>query len=245
MERLHHIFDGIDNVVLIFAIDAKQLQHTVKSIFGNEDDRSVDRYLKKFINFELKLDYGNTQDNVWEKYHHYFGLFSNNHFPDDEYNVREIVLKLFKYSKIDIRNQEKIIERIRTINKLVCPENNADCSILLFELLVSIFLYKSPNIELKILPEINRVTYSGVDNSLGKELFNLLKELENDITGNKHLEGNITHGSIECKRTINLTYYYLYTLFSKETKYAGNRIRNSAEELKVCQKFIEIAQLLT
>ena len=245
LERLHHIFDGIDNVVLIFAIDAKQLQHTVKSIFGNEDDRSVDRYLKKFINFELKLDYGSTQDNVWEKYHHYFGLFSNNHFPDDEYNVREIVLKLFKYSKIDIRNQEKIIERIRTIHKLVCPENNADCSILLFELLVSIFLYKSPNIELKILPEINRVTYSGVDNSLGKELFNLLKELENDTTGNKHLEGNITHGSIECKRTINLTYYYLYTLFSKETKYAGNRIRNSAEELKVCQKFIEIAQLLT
>lgn len=245
LERLHHIFDGIDNVVLIFAIDAKQLQHTVKSIFGNEDNRSVDRYLKKFINFELKLDYGSTQDNVWEKYHHYFGLFSNNHFPDDEYNVREIVLKLFKYSKIDIRNQEKIIERIRTIHKLVCPENNADCSILLFELLVSIFLYKSPNIELKILPEINRVTYSGVDNSLGKELFNLLKELENDITGNKHLEGNITHGSIECKRTINLTYYYLYTLFSKETKYAGNRIRNSAEELKVCQKFIEIAQLLT
>ena len=84
-----------------------------------------------------------------------------------------------------------------------------------------------------------------MDNSLGKELFNLLKELENDTTGNKHLEGNITHGSIECKKTINLTYYYLYTLFSKETKYAGNRIRNSTEELKVCQKFIKITQLLT
>lgn len=245
LERLHHIFDGIDNVVLIFAIDAKQLQHTVKSIFGNEDDRSVDRYLKKFINFELKLDYGSTQDNVWEKYHHYFGLFSNKHFPDDEYNVREIVLRLFKYSKIDIRNQEKIIEKTRTVHKLACPENDADYSILLFELLISIFSYAAPGTELKILPEINRVTYNGLDNKLGYELFNLLKELENDTTGNKHLEGNITHGSIECKRTINLTYHYLYSLLSKETKYGGDRIENSANELNICQRFIEINQLLT
>lgn len=231
--------------MLIFAIDAKQLHHTVKSIFGNEDDRSVDRYLRKFINFELKLDYGNTQDNVWEKYQYYFRLFSGKHFPDDVYNVKAIVLKLFKYSKIDIRNQEKIIERIRTIHKLVCPENNADYSILLFELLVSIFSYTDPYTGLKNLPEINHSQYSDLDNRLGKELFNLLKELENDTTGNKHLESNITHGSIECKRTINLTYYYLYTLFSKETKYAGDRIRNSAEGLKICQKFIEITQLLT
>lgn len=244
LERLHHIFDGIDNVVLIFAIDAKQLHHTVKSIFGNEDDRSVDRYLRKFINFELKLDYGSTQDNIWEKYQDYFGLFSNKHFSDDGYNVKEIVLKLFKYSKIDIRNQEKIIERARTIHKLACSENDADYSILLFELLVSIFSYITPGTELRVLPEINRATYGGLDNRLGHELLNLLKELENDTKGNKYLEGNITYGNIECERTINLTYYYLYSLFSKDTKYGGNRIENSAEELNICQRFIEIAQLL-
>ena len=76
-------------------------------------------------------------------------------------------------------------------------------------------------------------------------MFNLLKELENDTTGNKHLEGNITHGSIECKRTINLTYHYLYSLLSKETKYGGDRIENSANELNICQRFIEINPLLT
>lgn len=249
LERLHHIFDGIDNVVLIFAIDARQLQHTIINIFGNKDYRSIERYLSKFINFELRLDYGNTQDNVWEKYQDYFGLFSNKHFPDDEYNVREIVFKLLKYSKIDIRNQEKIIERTKTIHKLACSENDADYSILLFELLVSIISYAIPytstDTTLTNLTEINHVTHSDLESSLNKNLFGLLKELENDTKGNKHLEGNIIHGSIECKRTINLTYYYLYSLFSKETKYAGDRIKNSAEGLKICQKFIEITELLT
>lgn len=241
LERLHHIFDGIDNVVLIFAIDAKQLQHTVKSIFGNEDDRSVHRYLRKFINFELKLDYGSTQDNVWEKYQYYFKLFSDKHFPDDAYNVKKIVLKLFKYSKIDIRNQEKIIERTRTIHKLVCPENNADYSILLFELLVSIFSYVAPSTELKALPKINDATYVDLENNLGKELFDLLNELANSIPLAQNSENNINY--YKNIPTLNNTYFYLYSLFTEETK--CNAYSEYDDEIKICQKFIEITQLLT
>ena len=144
LERLHHIFDGIDNVILIFAIDASHLQHSVKSIFGNKDDKTVDRYLRKFINFELKLDYGNIQNNVLEKYQDYFRLFSSIHFPNDEERVKEIIFILFKYSRIDIRNQEKLVEQARTMHRIACTKNNSDYSILLFELLVSIFSYPQP-----------------------------------------------------------------------------------------------------
>ncbi|MCM1216818.1 MAG: KAP family NTPase [Lachnospiraceae bacterium] len=244
LERLHHIFDGIDNVILIFAIDVSQLQHTVRSIFGNKDDKTVDRYLKKFINFELKLSYGDIQNNVLEKYQDYFRLFSNIHFPDDENRVKEIIFNLFKYSKIDIRNQEKMIEQARTVHRIVCPENNSDYSILLFELIVSFFLHLAPGTDLKVIPEINRVTYGGLDKYLGQDFLNLLKELEDSTDGNGQLEGNITDGYLKCNKTINLTFYYLYSLFSKETKYAGRIIKGSAEELEICRKFIKMKRLL-
>lgn len=245
LERLHHIFDGIDNVILIFAIDVHQLQQTVKNIFGNEDDIAVDRYLRKFISFELKLDYGDIQDNVFEKYQDYFKLFSAIHFPDDEVNVKEIIINLFRYSIIDIRNQEKLIEQARTLHRMVCSEDNSDYSILLFELIVSIFLYLTADTELKVIPEINRTSYSNLDKRLGQNLLNLLKELENSIDGNRRLDGNITKGDIECNKAINLSFYYFYSLFSTEVKFAGDRIKGSDKELEICRKFIEIKRLLT
>lgn len=244
LERLHHIFDGIDNVILIFAIDANQLHHTVKSIFGNTDDKTVDRYLKKFIDFELKLDYGDIQNNVWEKYQNYFGLFSSIHFPDNKDQVKEIIFDLLKYSKIDIRNQEKLIEQARTVHRIVCSENISDYSILLFELILSIFMYLAPNIELKVIPEINRVTYGGLDKCLGQDFLNLLKGLENNIVGNRKLDGDITNGYLECNKTINLSFYYLYSIFSCVTKYAGNRVNGSAAELEICKKFYKMKIIL-
>lgn len=245
LERLHHIFDGIDNVILIFAIDVSQLHQTVKNIFGSKDDKSVDRYLRKFISFELKLDYGDVQNNVWEKYQDYFGLFSNIHFPNDKDTVKEITFGLFKSSKIDIRNQEKLIEQARTVHRMICSENNSDYSILLFELIVSIFIYLAPDVELKVIPEINRVTYGGLDRCLGQDLLQLLKDLENSINGNRRLDGVVTKGDIECNKAINLSFYYLYSLFSEEVKFAGDRIKGSDEELEICRKFIEIKRLLT
>ena len=61
LERLHHIFYGLDNVVVIMAIDRKQLEHSVEEMFGTrKDDLSIDveKYLKKFIDFSMVLDNG-------------------------------------------------------------------------------------------------------------------------------------------------------------------------------------------
>ena len=45
MERLHHLFDGIDNITVIMAVDKSQLEQSVQQIYGNSVD--VDKYLKK------------------------------------------------------------------------------------------------------------------------------------------------------------------------------------------------------
>ena len=49
LERLHHIFEGITNVQVIFSIDRSQLEQAVKQIYGEGTDSR--RYLKKFIRF--------------------------------------------------------------------------------------------------------------------------------------------------------------------------------------------------
>ena len=49
LERLHHMFEGIDNVLLIVAVDSNQLEQSVREIYGDTVD--TERYLKKFISF--------------------------------------------------------------------------------------------------------------------------------------------------------------------------------------------------
>lgn len=60
LERLHHIFYGLDNLIVILAIDRRQLEHSVEEMFGInslEDKRiDVEKYLKKFIDFSMELD---------------------------------------------------------------------------------------------------------------------------------------------------------------------------------------------
>ena len=55
LERLHHITEGIPNMITIIAVDEKRLMHTIGSIFG---ETSAEEYLKKFIRFKLSLDKG-------------------------------------------------------------------------------------------------------------------------------------------------------------------------------------------
>ena len=73
---------------------------------------------------------------------------------------------------------------------------------------------------------------------------NYLKELENDTSGNKRLTGDVTYGDIECKKTINLAFYYFYSIFSEETKFAGDRVSDSKESLDICKNFNEMRLLL-
>lgn len=74
LERLHHLFAELDNVIVIIAVDGVQLEHSVKQIYGK--DTCVNEYLKKFISLTFSLDTGRLSEGIFEKYRDYFSFFS-------------------------------------------------------------------------------------------------------------------------------------------------------------------------
>ncbi len=73
LERLHHIFDGLNNVIVIVSMDKRQLAHSIKEIYGNID---VDTYLRKFIAFKVCLDTGKAKGYA-DKFASYFSMFED------------------------------------------------------------------------------------------------------------------------------------------------------------------------
>ena len=98
LERLHHIFYGLDNVVVVMAMDRKQLEHSVEEMFGaRKDEASIDieRYLKKFIDFSMVLDNGTINESYREKYKIYFDKFEMEN-EGDAGEITKILSKLFE-----------------------------------------------------------------------------------------------------------------------------------------------------
>ena len=65
LERIHHVFNELENVVVIIAMEKKQMSNSLHQIYGDEMD--VDRYLKKIISLSFKLDNGSA-NNFIKKY---------------------------------------------------------------------------------------------------------------------------------------------------------------------------------
>jgi len=134
MERLHHLTENSENTVTIFAIDKIQLDSSVKQIFGFDNP---ERYLEKFINFEIKLDKGETSKKIIEKYSSYVDLFDKERFLFDE-SVEECLQNIF--SDIDIRTQEQIVKKVMLTHKLLYSDKK-DYSFMCMELILAVMVY--------------------------------------------------------------------------------------------------------
>ena len=75
LERIHHIFNEIDNMQVVLAVDKSQLERTIQKMFGDEVDTK--KYLAKFIKFEIELDEGKYSDQFEELLGYYFTCFGN------------------------------------------------------------------------------------------------------------------------------------------------------------------------
>lgn len=160
LERLHHIFYGLDNVVVIMAIDRKQLEHSVEEMFGVRKDESsidIEKYLKKFIDFSMVLDNGMINESYWEKYKVYFDKFEMEN-EDDAGEITNILSKLFE--TVDIRRMEKLIEKANMVHSLVCNKK-LDISILVFEVMYEVLKIWKFN-ELQYVATINDARYTSV-----------------------------------------------------------------------------------
>lgn len=118
LERLHHVFEGIPNVQIIVATDKKQLGHVVRQIYG--DETSVEKYLEKFIQFELTLKEGSINEDFDILFSSYTSKFS----LEQSYECHNFIKILL--SGIDIRTRISIINRCELIHTLMSAKFTTD-----------------------------------------------------------------------------------------------------------------------
>lgn len=133
LERLHHLTEGKSNIITVISMDKDQLKKSVEKIFGIDNS---DKYLEKFIQFEVKLDYGNISESILDKYADYVALFDKDIFPFDE-PVEECLQAIFK--DVDIRTQEQIVHKAMVAHKLLYS-GKKDYSFMCMELLLAVMI---------------------------------------------------------------------------------------------------------
>ena len=175
LERLHHVFEGIENVIVIIAMDKTQIRKSLEKIYG--DNLDIDRYLRKFISFDLYLDTGKAS-NFFEKYEQYINLFRV-----DDGEVEEIEHFMTDLTEgIDIRTQEKIFEKAESLHRLLCSEEKMDASILLFEIVTLCIWEKTKSDNLKWI--IDNSVATATKQKIGTEYFEKMRGYEkNGLTG--------------------------------------------------------------
>ncbi|MGN1334416.1 MAG: P-loop NTPase fold protein [Anaerovoracaceae bacterium] len=133
MERLHHLTEGKNNIITIIAMDKKQLECSIRHLFGFAEDN---KYLEKFINFEIKLNKGEVSENILEKYADYLEMFDKETFQFEDF-VEECLQAIFK--NIDVRKQEQIVNKSTIVHKLLFKDKK-DYSFMCMELLTAVMV---------------------------------------------------------------------------------------------------------
>lgn len=235
LERLHHIFDGLLNVIVIIAIDRVQLEHSVEEMFGIKESQEymgIEKYLKKFIDFSMVLDHGEINNLFMDKYEHYFDKFSVVQGSGDLKEVNKIYPQLFK--GIDIRIQEKIIEKAHMIHSIICNDP-VDISVCVFEILYLVLEIWQFD-KLKYLAGINDAHYSTLEERVGADRMDLLKSMEKAAWNDKVVSRENPEG-LKCilYNLYGKVFWYFSKIFNKESMpYEESNMHN--REMEMCLK---------
>lgn len=136
LERLHHIFGKINNSVTVISVHRKQLDNSIRIMFGN--DVSTDTYLSKFIDFSISLDKGLTDhDHINEKLENFKNLFSS--VGNEDYMI-EVLYNV--HQCVNARTFEKICRNGYMCHNIV----NMDTSHLPLECFIAEFLLSASKI---------------------------------------------------------------------------------------------------
>lgn len=204
LERLHHIFNGLDNVIVIVSMDKSQLEHSIKAIYGDID---VDVYLRKFISFKVSLDNG-VASQYAEKYSEYFSMFD---MLDEERDEIDFFLSDI-LTGLDMRTQERIFNKAKVIHTIAVTDNIRDCSIMTFEMLYLTVSLKMKDKDIQWLCTAwTSARNANVLRRLGESYYNILQKYQSMI-----YSGATFKGKNEIKDTlIGKTFYWLYVLYKR------------------------------
>ena len=239
LERLHHLFEGVENTILILAIDGGQLNHSIQEVYGENTD--VDRYLKKFIDFKIKLEVGTPQESLFEKYKYYFDKF------DDWEKVRDTIIDLTDVYNIDIRNLEKIIDKNCIIHDIVFIEHTA-AYVLIYEWIWGLTMYKIETSscdsfkDFYWIPEIDKSKYVNLDKCVGSDVITLLTRLKKSSI--KRLDDQHKLQYIDEDNSDGIAFWILDKIFAhSHTLVVGNE---SSYEiiLDKCRQFNNLGRII-
>ncbi len=243
LERLHHIFCGLDNVVVIMAIDRKQLEHSVEEMFGKgESSIDIEKYLKKFIDFSVVLDNGVLNESYREKYKVYFDKF----MVEQEGDIKEITNIFSKLSPtIGIREQEKLMEKANMVHSLVCNEK-VDISVLVFEVLYEVLkIWKFG--DLKYVAVINDGGYPDISKQIGDKMDILKSFVEQAYTNFKMGNGwQTTEKGVNNNLYGKVFWYFANIYYDEKVPYLefNNCMQDVKDELEIAKKYCEFCEII-
>jgi len=246
LERLHHIFYGLENVIVILAIDRVQLEHSVEQMFGiKANGFNIERYLKKFIDFSMVLNNGNINNMLEEKYKFYFDRFDIKTENELE-QVNTLLSSLL--SNVDIRTQEKIFEKANMVHSIIC-DKKLDSSLLAFEITYEIF--KSWGlVHMGNLSKFVSGSWNSVQEQIGVSNFMLLKDVVSDSF--ETITISTFDGYVNRKTILNNVYGkivwyfdYVFNDGSKRNLLDQNRVMDSlGEEVIMVQKYCKYCEII-
>ena len=248
LERLHHLTEGKSNIITVISMDKDQLKKSVEKIFGIENS---DKYLEKFIHFEVKLDCGNISESILDKYSDYIALFDYEKFPFDE-PVEECLQAIFK--DIDIRTQEQLVKKAMIAHKLLCNDKK-DYSFMCMELLLAVLIcvykdescFNGTKLDLSSFDNI----FPGLKKGLKPAFWEFFKiKLENvnfTISNSNSINAFILPNKANLYGAIIFSWYWVHTVNQNSLiqKYNGSIndvITHNPEELK---KFAEMIKMMS
>ena len=138
LERLHHVFDDIPNVQVVLSVDKQQLENTVSQIYGT--GASVESYLAKFIDFEVKLEAGTIQDNFEIRFKYYTKNFELINKDINQSEIDHFITAIME--GIDMRKRIAIVEKCQLLHTFVSNNSVMDSSLMCMEILM-VILYES------------------------------------------------------------------------------------------------------
>lgn len=150
LERLHHIFNGVEDLQVILSIDKDQLSNAVAKIYNLSNLKEttnkkqkyertyndyIDSYFKKFFSFEIFLNEGNLDEEKFhEKIAEYKNRFTTNPIIRDK-DVADCLDMLF--AAFNIREKINILDKANLIhNLIVLPDVELDISYMYMEILL-------------------------------------------------------------------------------------------------------------
>ena len=181
LERLHHVFDEIENLQVLLAVDKEQLEETVKSIFGG--NVNVTGYLAKFIDFTIVLPLGKLNCANFEVlFNDYIKGFTGAYGHCLRENWNEFFEDIFAYTSV--RRRIKIIEKAKLVHSLMPQKSlfmNVDSLAVEVLLTMTSFIYDDLNVQMN-KPVNSFYEIINLNDEREKELWIIKQKVFNETT---------------------------------------------------------------